>query len=95
MRAACAADVQKFCANIERAKGAMRACLEAHETQLSDGLQGGQGRARRRQSQRQELIRWTEVSQAGAGSTRPGLFAFWLENWPCKRNAAKVGPLRN
>ena len=36
LRAACAADVQKFCANIERAKGAMRACLEAHETQLSD-----------------------------------------------------------
>ncbi len=36
-RAACAADVQKFCANIERAKGAMRSCLETHETQLSDG----------------------------------------------------------
>ena len=35
-RAACATDVQKFCANIERAKGAMRACLTAHETQLSD-----------------------------------------------------------
>jgi hypothetical protein len=37
MRAACSADVQKFCANIERAKGAMRSCLESHETQLSDG----------------------------------------------------------
>jgi hypothetical protein len=36
-RAACAADVQKFCANVERAKGAMRSCLESHETQLSDG----------------------------------------------------------
>lgn len=36
MRAACAADVQKFCANVERAKGAMRICLDAHETQLSD-----------------------------------------------------------
>ena len=35
MRAACAADVQKFCANIERAKGAMRSCLEAHDAQLS------------------------------------------------------------
>ena len=34
-RAACADDVQKFCANIERAKGAMRTCLTAHETQLS------------------------------------------------------------
>lgn len=37
MRAACAADVQKFCANIERVRGAMRGCLEVHETQLSDG----------------------------------------------------------
>jgi hypothetical protein len=36
-RAACAVDVQKFCANIERAKGAMRSCLQAHETQLSEG----------------------------------------------------------
>ena len=35
-RAACATDVQKFCANIERAKGAMRACLTSHETQLSE-----------------------------------------------------------
>ena len=35
-RAACAADAQKFCANIERAKGAMRACLTSHETQLSE-----------------------------------------------------------
>ena len=34
-RVACAADVQKFCANIERAKGAMRACLEAHENDLT------------------------------------------------------------
>jgi hypothetical protein len=35
MRAACAADIQKFCANIERAKGAMRSCLEAHENDLT------------------------------------------------------------
>jgi len=35
-RAACAADVQKFCADIERVKGAMRTCLEAHQVQLSD-----------------------------------------------------------
>ena len=37
VRAACATDVEKFCANVERAKGAMRGCLETHETQLSDG----------------------------------------------------------
>jgi hypothetical protein len=35
-RAACATDVEKLCANVERAKGALRACLTAHETQLSD-----------------------------------------------------------
>jgi len=37
MRTACATDVQKFCANIERAKGAMRGCLEAHDAELSAG----------------------------------------------------------
>ena len=36
VRAACAGDAQKFCANVERAKGAMRACLEMHEKQLSN-----------------------------------------------------------
>lgn len=35
VREACAADVQKFCANIEKAKGARRACLEANEKDLS------------------------------------------------------------
>ena len=35
-RAACANDVQKFCANVERAKGAVRSCLETNESQLSD-----------------------------------------------------------
>jgi hypothetical protein len=37
VREACAADVQRYCANIERAKGAMRSCLQAHEAQLSEG----------------------------------------------------------
>jgi hypothetical protein len=37
VRAACAADVAKYCADIERAKGAMRGCMEAHDAQLSDG----------------------------------------------------------
>jgi hypothetical protein len=36
VRAACAADVQKFCANIERAKGALRGCIKAHENELSE-----------------------------------------------------------
>ena len=35
MRAACRTDVQKFCANIERGKGAMRSCLESHQNDLS------------------------------------------------------------
>jgi hypothetical protein len=35
VRTACAADIQKFCASIERAKGAMRSCLEAHEKDLT------------------------------------------------------------
>ena len=35
VRAACAEDVQKFCANIERVKGARRACLDEHQQDLS------------------------------------------------------------
>jgi hypothetical protein len=36
VRAACAEDVQKFCANVERGKGGgMRECMHANETQLS------------------------------------------------------------
>jgi hypothetical protein len=35
MRTACAADIQKFCANIERGKGATRTCLEQHQAELS------------------------------------------------------------
>jgi hypothetical protein len=35
VRTACATDIQKFCAGIERARGAMRSCLESHEKDLS------------------------------------------------------------
>jgi Skp family chaperone for outer membrane proteins len=37
VRAACAADVQKFCANVGDAKGVRRECLKANEAKLSDG----------------------------------------------------------
>ena len=35
-RTACAADVQKFCPNVERGKDAMRACLQANAARLSE-----------------------------------------------------------
>jgi hypothetical protein len=35
MRAACGTDIQKFCANVERGKHAMRSCLESHQSDLS------------------------------------------------------------
>jgi Spy/CpxP family protein refolding chaperone len=35
LREACGADVQKFCANVERGKGALRSCLEAHQSDLT------------------------------------------------------------
>ncbi len=35
VRTACAADIQQFCATIERAKGAIRTCLDQHRTSLS------------------------------------------------------------
>jgi hypothetical protein len=35
--AACAADLEKFCANIEHGKGKKRECLSQHQSELSDG----------------------------------------------------------
>ena len=35
-RAACAADIQKFCSNVGTEKGASRACLDSNAAQLSD-----------------------------------------------------------
>lgn len=37
VRTACQPDIQRFCANIERAKGAMRACLDANQKDLTTG----------------------------------------------------------
>jgi len=37
IRTACAADVQKFCANVERGRDGIRECLQAHAAELSDG----------------------------------------------------------
>jgi hypothetical protein len=35
VRTSCAAAIQKFCASIERVKGAMRACLDQNQASLS------------------------------------------------------------
>jgi hypothetical protein len=42
-RTACAADVQKFCANVERSKDAIRGCLKAHAAELSDACKAASG----------------------------------------------------
>ena len=34
---ACQAEIQKFCSNIDKGKGKMRACLNEHTADLSDG----------------------------------------------------------
>jgi hypothetical protein len=39
MRAACSAEIQQFCAGIERKKGAMRTCLDQHNNDLSPACQ--------------------------------------------------------
>jgi membrane fusion protein, multidrug efflux system len=56
MRAACAADIQKFCANVERGKG-MRACLQANAAELSEGCKAaaaGSGRSRKGEARKAE-----------------------------------------
>jgi len=32
----CAAEVQKFCATVEKGKGLVHACLEAHSSEMSE-----------------------------------------------------------
>jgi hypothetical protein len=51
MRAACAADIQKFCANAERGKSS-RACLRTHRAELSPEC--ASARAELRAERRQE-----------------------------------------
>ena len=34
---ACETEIQKFCSNIEKGKGKLRACLNEHTADLSDG----------------------------------------------------------
>lgn len=36
-RMACAADIARFCADIEKGKGKMRACLESHPSEITAG----------------------------------------------------------
>ena len=55
-RTACASDIQKFCADVERGKG-MRACLQANAAQLSDDCKAaaaGGGRSRKGDARKAE-----------------------------------------
>ena len=55
-RAACASDIQKFCADVERGKG-MRACLRSNAAQLSDDCKAaaaGGGRSRKGDARKAE-----------------------------------------
>ena len=56
VRTACALDIQKFCADVERGKG-MRSCLQANAAQLSDGCKAaaaGGGRSRKGDARKAE-----------------------------------------
>jgi hypothetical protein len=36
LKGACSTDVQKFCADTPKGKGLVRACLDAHQAEVSD-----------------------------------------------------------
>jgi hypothetical protein len=36
LKGACSADVQKFCGDTPKGKGQVRACLDAHQAEVSD-----------------------------------------------------------
>ena len=71
MRTACAADIQKFCASIERAKGAMRACLEQNQTSLSSECNAARAERAAATGKGQELN--ADFSGRAGVARRPGL----------------------
>ncbi len=46
MRAACAGDIQKFCANVARGNGARQGCMRAHRAELSPACQAARSEVR-------------------------------------------------
>lgn len=74
VRAACAADVQKFCATVERGKGAMRECLQANETQLSDACKSARAERAAARAAREKLT--TDWSGGQGEPCSPWPFVF-------------------
>jgi multidrug efflux system membrane fusion protein len=48
LRAACAADIEKLCANVERGRGAIRACLQSNAAKLSESCKAATAGAEER-----------------------------------------------
>jgi hypothetical protein len=63
-RTACAEDLQKFCANVERSKDAIRGCLQAHAAQLSETCKAAGG------GQKGSKAREADVRKADGSSTQ-------------------------
>jgi multidrug efflux system membrane fusion protein len=63
-RTACAADVQKFCANVERSKDAIRGCLQAHAADLSEACKATTA------AQKGSKAREADVRKADGSSTQ-------------------------
>ncbi len=49
--AACSSEIQKYCGDIERGRGKIRACLEEHTADLSDGCKQRMAERRSRPSE--------------------------------------------
>jgi hypothetical protein len=50
VRAACEADIQKFCAGVQPGGGRIRACMRQHKDELSDGCKQAIAKARQNPS---------------------------------------------
>jgi len=62
LRTACAGDVQKFCAGIERGREALRACLAAHASDLSEACRAAAAAAAKSAKPREADARKVEGS---------------------------------
>jgi hypothetical protein len=70
MRAACAGDMQKFCADVARGNGARQGCMRGHRAELSPACQAA--RSELRAIRRQERG-WLRSSVWRTGNRHAGL----------------------
>jgi hypothetical protein len=93
---ACAEDVQKFCKDVQRGQGRVRACLKQHENELSDACKRQISAARTRSGAcAADIQKFCRDIEPGRGAIRACLSAHLEELTPeCKAQVSRRGGAR-